>query len=140
MTRSTPERLYQLRSKQNDLAGSRQMLDKALEIPLAAFDLAWFFQRYDACAARVEMLHESLDRAPPCLPRRVPRTAGSTADGHPLAMLGARAVRSAGEIFAARSPCAASGICKDSRRCASLGLVRRWWSAVRLPRALSRSP
>lgn len=64
MTRSTPERLYQLRSKQNDLAGSRQMLDKALEIPLAAFDLAWFFQRYDACAARVEMLHESLDRAP----------------------------------------------------------------------------
>jgi hypothetical protein len=36
ITRSTPERLYQLTVEQHDLAARRQVLDVALEVPLAA--------------------------------------------------------------------------------------------------------
>jgi hypothetical protein len=56
--------------EQHDLAGRRQMLDIALEIPLRTLGIAGFFQRDHACAARVQVLHEALDRA--ALPRRIP--------------------------------------------------------------------
>jgi hypothetical protein len=49
--------------EQHDLALGGQVLDVALEVPLAALDLARLFQRHDARAARVEVLHEALDRA-----------------------------------------------------------------------------
>src|SRR5689334_15862366 len=49
--------------EQDDLAGGRQMLNVALEIPLSALDVARLLERHHPCAARVEMLHESLDGA-----------------------------------------------------------------------------
>ena len=49
--------------EEDDLARRRQVLDIALEIPLRAFALGRLFQRDDARAARVEVLHEALDRA-----------------------------------------------------------------------------
>jgi len=45
------------------------VVDVALEVPLSAFALGWLLQRDDAGAARVEVLHEPLDRA--ALARRV---------------------------------------------------------------------
>ena len=63
ITRSTPARLYQERSKKHDFAGRRQVLDVALEIPLRALALGRLLQRDDARAARVQVLHEALDRA-----------------------------------------------------------------------------
>ncbi len=39
------------------------MFDIALEIPLAAFNIAGLFKGDDACAARIEVFHETLDRA-----------------------------------------------------------------------------
>ena len=39
------------------------MVDIALEIPLRALALGGLLQRDDARAARIEMLHEALDRA-----------------------------------------------------------------------------
>ena len=47
----------------HDLAGGGQVLHVALEIPLAALDLGRLLQRDDARAARIEVLHEALDRA-----------------------------------------------------------------------------
>ena len=47
----------------HDLAARRQVLRIALEVPLAALDLAGFFQRDDARTARVQVFHETLDRA-----------------------------------------------------------------------------
>src|SRR5450755_703939 len=49
--------------EQHDLAPRRQMLDVALEVPLPAFHLARLLERDDAGTARVEVLHEALDRA-----------------------------------------------------------------------------
>jgi len=49
--------------EQGDLARRRKMLDVALEIPLATFHFAWFFQRDHVRPARIEMLHEALDSA-----------------------------------------------------------------------------
>ena len=49
--------------KQHDLASGGQVLDVALEIPLAKLGLRRFIQGNHARAARVEMLHEALDRA-----------------------------------------------------------------------------
>ena len=49
--------------EQDDFAARRQVLDVALEIPLAALHLARFLERHDAGAARVQVLHEALDRA-----------------------------------------------------------------------------
>ena len=47
----------------NDLTRSRQVLDIALEIPLALFFFAWFLQCDDAGAAWIQVFHETLDRA-----------------------------------------------------------------------------
>jgi hypothetical protein len=47
----------------HDLAGRRQVLHVALEVPLAALDLAGLLERDDARAAGVQVLHEALDRA-----------------------------------------------------------------------------
>ena len=49
--------------EEHDLAAGRQMRDIALEIPLRTLALVRLFERHDAGAARVEMLHEALDRA-----------------------------------------------------------------------------
>jgi hypothetical protein len=48
---------------ENDLARRRQVLDVALEIPLPAFLVGGLVQRHDARLARVQVLHEALDRA-----------------------------------------------------------------------------
>ena len=63
MTRSMPARLYQLAVEQHDLPSRRQVLNVALEKPLAAFDVARLFQSHDARAAGVHMLHKSFDGA-----------------------------------------------------------------------------
>jgi hypothetical protein len=55
--------------EQRDLAGGRQVLHVALEIPLAAFQFRGLFQRDDAGAPRVQVFHEALDGA--ALARRV---------------------------------------------------------------------
>ncbi len=49
--------------KHHDFATRREMLDVALEVPLSLFRVRGFFERDDASAARVEVLHEALDRA-----------------------------------------------------------------------------
>ena len=49
--------------EEHDFARGGQMLDVALEVPLRALALVRLFQRHDARAARIEMLHEALDRA-----------------------------------------------------------------------------
>ena len=49
--------------EQHDLAARRQVPDVALEIPLAAFLVGRLLQRHDARAARIQVLHEALDRA-----------------------------------------------------------------------------
>ena len=54
----------------HDFAARGQVFDIALEVPLAAFDIAGLFQRDHARAARVQMLHEALDRA--ALARGIP--------------------------------------------------------------------
>ena len=56
--------------EEHDLAGRRQVLDVALEVPLGLLALARLLQRHDLGAARVEVLHEALDRA--ALAGRVP--------------------------------------------------------------------
>ena len=63
MTRSTPARLYQLRSNSTISPRVGRCCDVALEVPLAALDLARLFQRHHARAARIEVLHEALDGA-----------------------------------------------------------------------------
>ena len=63
MTRSTPARLYQLRSKQDHLAGRRQVSDVALEIPLAPLALGRRRQRHDPGVPRIEAQRDGLDRA-----------------------------------------------------------------------------
>jgi hypothetical protein len=49
--------------EQDDFAGSRQLRDVALEVPLSALDFARLLEGDDAGAAGVQMLHEALDRA-----------------------------------------------------------------------------
>jgi hypothetical protein len=49
--------------EENDLARRRQVLHVALEVPLPAFASVGLFQRHDARLARVQVLHEPLDRA-----------------------------------------------------------------------------
>ena len=49
--------------EQHDLTGGGQVLDVALEIPLGGFAFGGLLQRDDARAARVQVLHESLDGA-----------------------------------------------------------------------------
>ena len=49
--------------EEHHFAGGGQMVDVALEVPLRALALVRLFQRHDARAARIEMLHETLDRA-----------------------------------------------------------------------------
>ena len=46
-----------------DLAARRQMLHVALEIPLSALDVAGLLERHDARTARIQVLHETFDRA-----------------------------------------------------------------------------
>jgi hypothetical protein len=48
---------------ENDFARRGQMLDVALEVPLPALLVGGFVQRHDTGLARVQMLHEALDRA-----------------------------------------------------------------------------
>jgi hypothetical protein len=47
----------------DDLAGGRQVLEVALEVPLGGFALVGLLQRHDARPARVEVLGQPLDRA-----------------------------------------------------------------------------
>ena len=49
--------------KEHDLAGGREVLDIALEIPLAGFGCGGLFQSHDAGSAGIEVLHEAGDRA-----------------------------------------------------------------------------
>src|SRR5262249_30708433 len=49
--------------EQDELTARRQVLHVPLEIPLTLFDGCGFLERDDARAARVEVLHEPLDRA-----------------------------------------------------------------------------
>ena len=49
--------------EQHDFAGGGQVLYITLEIPLAAFEFRGFFQRDNACAARIDVFHEALDGA-----------------------------------------------------------------------------
>jgi hypothetical protein len=49
--------------EEHDLAAGGQILDIALEVPLGALALIGLFERHDAGAARVQMLHEALDGA-----------------------------------------------------------------------------
>ena len=70
ITRSTPARLYQDRSISTISPGRRQMLDVALEVPLAALALGRRGQRDDPGDPRIEVLGDPLDRRP--LARRVP--------------------------------------------------------------------
>src|SRR5690606_38592614 len=49
--------------EQDHLATGGEMLDITLEIPLRGLALRRLFQRDDACSARIEVLHEALDRA-----------------------------------------------------------------------------
>ena len=48
--------------EQQDLARGRKVLNVALEVPLSTLDLGRFLQRDHARAARIEVLHEPLDR------------------------------------------------------------------------------
>src|SRR6056297_392597 len=48
----------------HDFAGGWQVPYVALEIPLPPFDFVRFIECYDARTARIQMLHEALDRAP----------------------------------------------------------------------------
>ena len=63
ITRSTPARLYQLRSNSTISPRVGRCCDVALEVPLPALDVARLLQRHHARAARVQVLHEALDRA-----------------------------------------------------------------------------
>ena len=63
MTRSTPARLYQLRSKSTISPAAGQVLDVALEIPLRLLALGRRAQRDHAADARVEAGRDRLDRA-----------------------------------------------------------------------------
>ena len=63
MTCSTPARLYQERSNITISPAVGRCAHVALEVPLAALVLGGLFERDDARAARVEVLHEALDRA-----------------------------------------------------------------------------
>jgi hypothetical protein len=49
--------------EEDDLAGRRQVLDVALEIPLRASRSVGLVQRHHARAARIQMFHEALDGA-----------------------------------------------------------------------------
>jgi hypothetical protein len=49
--------------EQHDLPGGRELGDVAVEVPLAALGLRGLGQRDDPGGARVEVLHEPLDRA-----------------------------------------------------------------------------
>src|SRR5690606_22226728 len=53
----------------DDLAGSRQVLDVALEVPLPLLDVRGLVERHDASGTRVEVLREPLDR--PALARGI---------------------------------------------------------------------
>ena len=63
ITRSTPARLYQLRSNSTISPPRRQVRDVALEIPLRALALVRRGQRGDAADARVQPLRDALDDA-----------------------------------------------------------------------------
>ena len=69
MTRSTPARLYQLRSKRTISPAGGKVRDVALEVPLGALALARSGQRHDAADARIEPLGDPLDH--PALARRI---------------------------------------------------------------------
>jgi hypothetical protein len=56
-------------AEQHDLPGRGQVRDVALEVPLGALALGRLLQRHHPRPARVEVLHEPLDRA--ALARRV---------------------------------------------------------------------
>lgn len=47
--------------EEHEFAGGRQVLDVALEVPLAALPVVRFFERHDAHAARIGVLGEALD-------------------------------------------------------------------------------
>jgi hypothetical protein len=49
--------------EQHDLAGGWQVPNITLKVPLAAFDLAGFFERNDARTTGVQVLHHALDGA-----------------------------------------------------------------------------
>src|SRR6185295_19854743 len=56
--------------EEDDLPGRRQRGDVPLEVPLRGLPLAWLLQCDHTRPARVQMLHEALDRA--ALAGRVP--------------------------------------------------------------------
>ena len=62
MTRSTPARLYQERSKNTISPRVGRLLHVALEVPLPAFDVAGLVEGHDPRRLWVEVLHEALDR------------------------------------------------------------------------------
>src|SRR5690348_14501284 len=63
MTRSTPARLYQLRSNRNDLTGRGQFGHISLEVPLPALSLGRSGEGGDAADARVQRSCNPLDDA-----------------------------------------------------------------------------
>ena len=63
MTRSTPARLYQLRSNSTISPAAGKCADIALEIPLRALALGRRRQRHHPADARVEPLGDALDDA-----------------------------------------------------------------------------
>jgi hypothetical protein len=63
MTRSTPARLYQLRSEEHHLAGGRQVLAVSLEVPLRLLSLSGRAQGHHSTDAGVEALDDALDDA-----------------------------------------------------------------------------
>jgi hypothetical protein len=63
ITRSTPARLYQLRSKEDEFAGGGQVRNVALEVPLGLFAFGGRAQSDDAADAWVQGLGDALDGA-----------------------------------------------------------------------------
>ena len=63
ITRSTPARLYQLRSNSTISPAAGRCVDVALEVPLRALAVVGRGQRGDAAHARVEPLGDALDHA-----------------------------------------------------------------------------
>ena len=49
--------------EQDDFTRCRQMLHVSLKVPLPAFHVTRLFQSYDSCPSRIQMIHESFDRA-----------------------------------------------------------------------------
>ena len=95
ITRSTPGAVVPGPVEQHDLPGRRQVRDVAVEVPLAALGLGRLGQRDHAGGARVEVLHEPLDRAALARRRPAPRTGSRAWCRCPAPSTGTSAARSA---------------------------------------------